>query len=50
MRPPQVNFQADPEFIEDLHIVARRRGQTLSEFIRRTLEAELAGEATRQVP
>lgn len=46
----QFNVQATPEFIEDIKVVANRRGQNMSEFIRRTLEKELAEEATRQVP
>ena len=46
----QFNVQADEEFIEDLKVVASRRGQNMSEFIRRTLQAELNREALTQVP
>lgn len=49
MRQPQVNFQTDAEFIEDLKVVATRRGQTMSELIRRTLQAELEMEAVEQI-
>ena len=46
----QFNVQADPEFIEDMKVVASRRGQSMSEFIRRAVEAELQKEAMIQVP
>lgn len=48
-RPPQVNFQADEVFIEDLQVMANRRGQTMSGFIRQTLEEEMRREAVLQV-
>ena len=48
-RPKQINFQADDEMIEDIKVLAARRGQTLSELIRRTLDQELQQEANRQV-
>lgn len=44
-RPRQINFQVDDDLYEDLQVIAHRRGQTLSEFIRRTVEAELEREA-----
>lgn len=48
-RSPQVNFQVDPDLLEDIKVLATRRGQTLSTFIRLTLEAELAADAVRSV-
>lgn len=48
-RPPQINFQVDDEFKEDLEVLANRRGQNLSTFIRRTLEKELHEESLTQV-
>lgn len=46
----QFNVQADPEFIEDIKVVATRRGQNMSEFIRQTLTEEMEREAIRQIP
>lgn len=46
----QINIQVDEDFVEDLKVVASRRGQNMSEFIRRTLATELAREAQIQVP
>ena len=49
-RPQQINFQVDyPDLLDDLRLVAHRRGQSLSEFIRRTLEAELRRDAEQSV-
>ena len=45
----QINFQVDQDFLEDIEVVAHRRGQTKSEFIRRCIEAELEREAEGQV-
>lgn len=47
--PRQINFQVDDDLMEDLKVLANRRGQTLSELIRRTLTAELDREAAHQV-
>lgn len=41
----QVNLQVDDEDLEDWRLVARRRGQSLSEFIRRCVTKELDVEA-----
>lgn len=45
----QVTVQVDDEDLEDIRIIAARRGQTLSEFIRRCLHTEMAREAGREV-
>lgn len=49
-RKPQVNFQTDEEFIEDLKVLAHRRRMTLSQYIRTILEEEMQREAERQFP
>ena len=48
-RPKQINFQVDDELDADIKIVARRRGQTVSEFLRLTVKAELEREAVRHI-
>jgi predicted HicB family RNase H-like nuclease len=41
----QITIQVDDEAAEDARLVARRRGQSLSEFIRRAIDWELKREA-----
>lgn len=45
----QVNLHIDDEDYEDLVIVANRRGQSISEFIRRAIQRELSIEADAQI-
>ena len=48
-RPFQLNVQIDDELREDMAIVAKRRGQTISELVRRAIEDELQREADTYV-
>lgn len=45
----QINCQVTEEDLEDIKVMANRRGQTMSEFIRRTLREEMAREAVKTV-
>ena len=45
----QICFFVDQDDWEDYHLVASRRGQTLSEFIRRAVTRELDLEAQTMV-
>lgn len=45
----QFNVEANSEFIEDMKVVALRRGISMSEFIRRTMTEEMEREASQQV-
>lgn len=45
----QINFQVDQDEFDDIHLVARQRGQTLSEFIRRAIDRELELDARSTV-
>lgn len=45
----QVTFHLDDEDFEDMTILASRRGQTKSEFLRRAIQNELLRDAMESV-
>lgn len=45
----QITIQVDDEVFEDIKVLARRRGQTMTKFITLAVERELEEEAIRQV-
>lgn len=49
IRPKQINIQVNDELLEDIRVVANRRGQSLSEFVRRAIKKELELESLTYV-
>jgi Ribbon-helix-helix protein, copG family len=45
----QINIQVDNDLWDDIHLVARQRGQSMSEFLRRAADRELELDAVQSV-